>query len=253
MTRLWSRKWSLLALVLGAGLLIAGVAYDRQSTMLQADDAALAPSPTTVAAPATAAPMTFAVLGDSYSEGVGATPGRGWVDLVAAQMCWSLTNRSAQGGKGYTTAGDEALPDFATFVGRVPAVAGGAPKVTILPGGNHGAGGTPEEITPEATNVFNSLRTALGQNAEIVAIGPIPTPMTESPALAPVSAAIGAAAAQFGVEFIDPVAEAWLSDPSFFAEDGIQPNDQGYAEFAARLEADLRARGLQSAPACGAQ
>jgi acyl-CoA thioesterase I len=249
-----SKKLSTLLLLIAVVVLTAGVIYAHKPTTLSRDETASSPTDSRAAstdsAPAPTS-VTFAVLGDSYSEGAGASPGRGWVEHFGEDMCWSLMNLSAEFGTGYTDSGDQATPGFARFNERIGDVVAGQPKVVIVQGGANDADATPEQITAEASKVFGSLRTALGENATIVAIGPVPTPLTDPPSLAPVSAAISAAASQFGVDFIDPVAEDWLSNPTYFSVDQFHPNDQGYAQFASNLEASLRQHGLKPDAACG--
>lgn len=246
-------KTAAVLLLVAVVVLIAGVIYAQKTTTLSRDE--IASSPTVSRAGSTdgartPTSITFAVLGDSYSEGAGASPGRGWVERFGTEMCWSLTRRSAEGGTGYTDTGITAAPDFTPFIERIADVVDGQPNVVIVQGGNADIGAAPEQITAEAAKVFGSLRQALGENATIVAIGPAPTPLMDPPSLAPVSAAISAATSESGVEFVDPVAEDWLSSPQSFSDDRINPNDQGYAEFAANLKASLRNRGLVPTVAC---
>ena len=250
---LW-KTLSTVLLLITAVVLTAGVIHAHKTTTLSRDGMASFPTDSQAASTDSApspTSVTFAVLGDSYSDGAGASPGRGWVERFSEDMCWSLINLSAELGTGYTHRGDSATPGFTRFNERVRDVVVGQPNVVIVQGGTNDAA-APEQITAEASKVFGSLRTALGENVTIVAIGPVPTPLMDAPSLAPVSAAISAATSQFGVHFVDPVAENWLSSPTFFSVDQFHPNDMGYAQFASNLEASLRQYGVKpNAASCG--
>jgi lysophospholipase L1-like esterase len=183
---------------------------------------------------------SFAVLGDSYAVGYGAAKGNGWVERLAAQMCWSMTNRSAQGGTGYTTAGKD--PTYATFRERVSAVTGGEPDVLLIEGGTNDERAPSDEITHNATEVFNTIKSQVDGETTVVAIGPVMTPKKDATNLGRVSDAIARAATAVGVAYVDPIAEQWVADETMFF-DAYHPNDAGYADFASHLARDLTALG----------
>lgn len=258
MARSASRVTSTALLVIGALALVAGVVYDLNRTRLHEspvesvaevpdDDSTVA----TTTAPPSDVPVMFAVLGDALSMPLAEGAAPGWIERFAADMCWTLADRFTQPDAGYTK---RATPDPAvdtSFITRVPDVVARAPQVVIVQGGAADVLAPPDVITAAAAEVFGTLRAGLGERTLIVAVGPVPTPGSDGAALSAVSAAVSAAAGQFGVAFIDPVAEGWLPDPLFFTPETALPNDQGNVEIAERLEADFRQPGISPTAKCG--
>jgi lysophospholipase L1-like esterase len=243
-----------IALVIAALALVAGVVYDRQrNTLSEAEIRATTGLPAStgtevsgsVANPGT---VTFSVLGDALS--VAPPDGQGWVERFGTGLCWSLLDRFAAATNGYTDRVVTDPPTNTSFSNRVPDVISKKPQVVIVQGGALDAQQPREAITAAALGVFGSLRSGLGDQARIVAVGPMPTPTVDAASLATASSAISAAAVPFGVTFIDPLAQGWLAEPGMFDASGVFPNDQGYEEMANRLEAGFREPGVTPTSAC---
>lgn len=180
----------------------------------------------------------FAVLGDSYAAAAGASDmTKGWVVQFARAMCWNLMENAAQPGTGYTTGG---RPGTAPFANRVASVIDAKPSIVFVEGGGNDYLATPDDLYAAATDVFAQIRNGLGDQVQIVAIGPTWTPNKNPEELVRTSGAIAAAAADSGVTFIDPFAEFWTVDPAYFVADGYHLNDSGYAQFTNRLIDDVR-------------
>jgi hypothetical protein len=178
-----------------------------------------------------------AVLADTLAMGyVGA--GRGWPDLLAGQMCWSMSGKSVELETGYTNPGGK--PDTSAFTERADDVAKEGPAIVIVEGGLHDYRATPEKLQEAAASVFTTLKEQLPPESMVVAVGPIVGDVASPEDVARVSGPIAAAAAEKGVIWIDPMAERWLPDMNYFSRDGLLPNDKGQIEYANRLAAALR-------------
>lgn len=182
-----------------------------------------------------------AVLGDTMAMGYVADGGRGWVEALADQMCWSISAKSAEIETGYTNPGGK--PNTSDFTQRADDVAATEPSIVLVEGGLHDYKSTAEKLRTSANTVFTTLKDQLPPNTMIVAVGPIAGDIVKPEDVAKVSQPIAAAAADSGVIFIDPMAERWLPDNTFYSRDGFLPNGKGQLEYSNRLAADLRALG----------
>ncbi|MHC9291433.1 SGNH/GDSL hydrolase family protein [Mycobacterium sp. LTG2003] len=190
---------------------------------------------------------TFAVLGDSYTEGAGAGSwDNGWVTRVSDDMCWTLVKVSAQGGTGYVSASRQ-TPGSADFPRRVQNVTAGRPEIVLVQGGLNDLAAASEKITSAAVATFNDIKAGIG-GGQIIAVGPVVTPRTDPNEVARVSAALEEAARVTGVRYIDAAKAQWVHDPKFFVDDGYHLNPSGYEEYARRLIEELKLAGLQ--PSC---
>lgn len=186
---------------------------------------------------------TFAVLGDSYTEGAGAGWESGWVNRISDEMCWTLVKVSAQGGTGFVAARADA--GSATFPQRVEQVTTPRPGIVLVQGGLNDLTAATEEIHAAALATFSDLASRVG-DATIVAIGPAVTPNVDPAEVARVASAIEAAALESGVHFLDPAKERWVEDPRLFVDDGYHLNPAGYQEYARRLAEGLERDGLEA-------
>jgi hypothetical protein len=248
-----SRTLLVIVLVVGVAAVVGGVLFLRKDHNVD----------TPVAAPSTLSPLPTptqgntgtglrhefkeypkaAMLADTLAMGyIGA--GKGWPDYIAGQMCWSVTAKSVELETGYTNPGGK--PDTSAFTERADDVAKDGPKIVIVEGGLHDYRATPEKLQADAATTFTTLKQQLPPDSMVVAIGPIVGDAASPEDVARVSGPIAAAAQEKGVIFLDPMAERWLPDMSYFSRDGLLPNDKGQIEYANRLAADLRALGAPS-------
>jgi lysophospholipase L1-like esterase len=121
-------------------------------------------------------------------------------------------------------------------------VTGDDPDVLLVEGGTNDERAPSDEITRNATDVFNAIKSHVDADTMVVAVGPVMTPKKDAKNLGRVSEAIARAASAAGVAYLDPIAEHWVADETMFF-DGYHPNDAGYADFAGRLAQDLTALG----------
>lgn len=252
---LTARRRVTVLLMVGVVALVAGAVYVQQRGTLPVAQVRPTSEPpwsnlgTDAGNPETpVSPVTFTVLGDALSEEPAG--GEGWVARFAEGLCWSLVDRLAGSSSGFTDRAVTDPPTDTSFSAQVGEVIAKRPRVVIVQGGATDVQATPEAITAAATGLFSSLRSGLGDDATIVAVGPMATPFIDAPSLAPAAAAIALTAAQFGVTFVDPLAQRWLVDPGSFEPDGRLPSEQGFQEVANRLVAAFKEPGTVPTSSC---
>ena len=166
-------------------------------------------------------------LGDSITQGVGASEESSWPALLARSSGWRVINAGVSG------------DDSAQALARLPALLREyKPALVIVSiGGNDFLRRQPSSAT--RANVAAVLRTAKESGSRAVLIG-IPKPT--------VGAALGVFSdhelyRELAKEYDVPLLSgAWgdVMKQSRLMSDQIHPNAAGYAEFAARLEKFLR-------------
>jgi lysophospholipase L1-like esterase len=167
------------------------------------------------------------ILGDSYSAGSGAAQrNNGYVRVLAQRLC--LRNTMEDGpGTGYVNPGSEGLGNFGN-PDRIAHITRDAPDLVIVQGGIADAGNT--DVEPAALSVFDRIK-AGAPSARVVVIGPTLPPALDSDAIVAVRDQIRTAAGQAGVTFLDPIDQAWITDPTLYAKDGINLTSEGHRIF----------------------
>lgn len=204
--------------------------------------AALPGTPGPTERPSTELPADprVAVLGDSYTVGVGAS-GPGYVDGLAAQTGWTVVG-DGESGTGYVNVGEE--PGASVYGDRVADVVAEAPDLVIVQGSTNDLGRTPVEVGRAASAVYAALAAGL-PDAVVVVVGPLAPPAVDAVAVAALRDALVDASGRAGLLFIDPLAAGWLQPPDgFFIADGLHPSDAGHQRLADELVAALRRLGL---------
>lgn len=234
----WTRdKWAIgMVVVVVAVLAFAG--YAGVSAVTRENAAADYVSNYTPPPPQETNPWPVAAfLGDSYTAGTraGGEQNR-YATLVCAAKQWRCVI-NGQGGTGYTnkgpgTAGETAFLDRVAALGR-----SGAPAVVVVQGGTNDSGVIPE-VQAAATDVFNAIRSTY-PDARIVAVGPVLPPAMDAARLTANRDAIAQAATASGVQFVDPIAEQWITDPALYSDDDTHLNRDGYKVYADRLLAAI--------------
>ena len=182
-----------------------------------------------------------AFYGDSYTVGTGASsPARRWSTIVSAQRGWREVNLSVNG-LGFVT-NRESLPG----PDPVDQVISAGPDIVMVTMGLNDnfsmpdrAGDIRAAITDDLTKLASSL-----PDARLIVVEPF-WYTDERPAS--VDRIIGwarDAAAKVGADYI-PGASHWIEGhPEWMADDGVHPNDDGYAAMAERMDAELAKLGL---------
>lgn len=170
-------------------------------------------------------------LGDSITQGVGASPQEAWPALLARHSGWQVVNGGVSG------------DDSAQALARLPALLEEYRPALVLVsiGGNDFLRRQPESTTRANIDTILTTIDARGSRAVLIAI----------PALG-LGAALGLPSDHALYEDLAKkhrvplLAGAWgeVMRESRWMSDQVHPNAQGYAEFAARLQTFLRAQGF---------
>lgn len=194
-----------------------------------------APAPTRQYVPA------VGFLGDSYTAGDGSTNRAvRWTTLLSKQRNWVEIN-AGYGGTGYGTAGR--LAGGTPYAARVPqAVTGVAdavkPIIIVSGGRNDYSEKTPADVLSAGiTKTFTDLRAA-APKARIVALSPIWDDDPAPEALAAIGAEVKAAVEAVGGQYVD-LGHPFAGRADLMGEDGVHPNDAGYAFLAEQVNAAL--------------
>jgi len=183
-------------------------------------------------------PMPVAAfVGDSYTDGVGASdPDHRWTTLVADRMGW-LEDNLGVGGTGYLkTRGDDA-----NYVGRLDELVACNPDVVVVAGGQNDdtLDSDPEALFSGIRYFFDQIRFRMPA-AKIIAVGPsFPTPV--SPAQLEFDSAVREAVNAAGGQFVSLLSPPVI-DPAMVLPDRLHVDDAGHAAIAARVLGSLTPR-----------
>ena len=202
--------------------------------------ASAAPTDTPTTAPTD--PDVAVFLGDSYTQGWGASaPIVKWSTLVAYDAGWTEINQG-QGGTGYVTMAGVASCGQAScpaYPDRVAGIVAAAPDVVVIAGGQNDRWALavdPELVQAAVDRTFSLLREGL-PNARLIAVGP----STAEPATTMITDLDGwvrAAADRVGAEYVsllDPV----VIQAEMVVPDGVHVNDAGHRAIADRVLATV--------------
>ncbi len=187
-----------------------------------------------------------AFYGDSYTRGTGATsPERRWSTIVAADRGWFEFNPSVDGlgfvnnrGGGLAGPGVDLVDQI---VDHEP-----APDIVIVTMGlndNFSMPSRADEIEAAITDDLERLREEL-PSARLIVVEPFWYSDDRPESVEQIIGWVEDAAAEVGADHIAG-ASRWLEGhPEWMAADLIHPNDEGYAEMARRMDAELSELGL---------
>lgn len=180
-------------------------------------------------------------LGDDYTAGVGASSASArWTALVGRTLHLDAVD-VAEPGAGYLAHGRSGK----NYQDLVASVAADRPDVVVVSGGRNDAGTPRQRVRTAAQAVFTGLRHRL-PDAVIVAVAPWWGDSQHPAKLAPVDAAVKAAAQAVGGQYLD-VADPLVGHPGWMA-DAADPDDAGYQAIAASVAPALRDRLPRAAP-----
>ena len=176
-------------------------------------------------------------IGDSWTDGAGATDGIGYAYLTARDLGWAHRVLGV-GGSGYVRGGAGNVP----FGERVlPAVIGN-PDVVVIQGSINERSTPGAELTAAATDVLGRLQAAAGSDPAVLVLGASYVPGVPVAYVDKVNDSVRTAAGRLGLPFVDVAAENWTdpADRGIWA-DPYHPNDRGYQLIADRLAPLLQA------------
>jgi lysophospholipase L1-like esterase len=193
--------------------------------------------------------VVVAFYGDSYTRGTGASsPERRWSSIVAAERGWwefnpsvdglGFVNHREPGPEGQGAAGVDVVDQI---VEHEP-----APDLVIVTMGLNDNFSMPSRADDIEAAIGADLE-RLGRElpeARLVVVEPFWYTDERPDSVEQIIGWVEAAADEVGAEYIAG-ASHWLeAHPEWMATDGIHPNDEGYAELARRMDAELERLGL---------
>jgi len=194
--------------------------------------------------PATGGPRV-AFYGDSYTLGTGASdPAKRWSTVISAERGWDEFNPSVNG-LGFVNNRSSTPPDYGPD-DEVPLVIADDPDILFITMGLNDNFSMPEradEIQDAISTDLRTLKDALPET-RILVVEPFWYTDDRPDSVETVIGWVRAAAEEIGADWI-PGASHWIEGhPEWMAADGLHPNDQGYAEMATRMDAELDRLGL---------
>jgi lysophospholipase L1-like esterase len=180
---------------------------------------------------ATADAPFVSFIGDSWTDGAGATDKVGYAYLTGRQLGW--THRVlGVGGSGYVRGGAGNVP----FDERILPAVSGNPDVVVIQGSINERSTPSPELAAAVADTLARLVRAAGPDTAVVVLGASHVPGVPVEYVDKVNDVVRAEAARQGVRFVDVAAEVWSdpADPSIWA-DPYHVNDTGAQQIAARL------------------
>jgi lysophospholipase L1-like esterase len=182
-----------------------------------------------------------AFYGDSYTLGTGASdPSRRWSTVVSEERGWREYNPSVNG-LGFVNhrtsfeGGD--LPGL---------VIDADPDIVFVTMGLNDAfsyDGRADEVHEQIGDDLDRITSALPE-ARLVVVEPFWYTDERPESVDVIAGWVHEAADEVGADWV-PGASRWLEGhPEWMAADGLHPNDDGYAEMARRMDAELTTLGL---------
>jgi lysophospholipase L1-like esterase len=195
---------------------------------------ATATATATAAAEEDKEPPVAVFLGDSYTEGIGASvQERRWSTLVAGELGWEESNQGVSGTGYHTSSGD------AEYQGRVGQVLEDEPQIVVVSGGQNDFGtyaADPGGTVQAIAGLYEALREELPR-AQIVAVGPS-TPASVDQTVLAIDAAVRDAAAAADATYVS-LLEPDVLTPDMLLADQTHVDDRGHRAIADRVIAAL--------------
>jgi lysophospholipase L1-like esterase len=179
-----------------------------------------------------------AFYGDSYTLGTGATaPGRRWSTIVCAERGWREFNPSVNG-LGFINHRTQ----FGDGSGDLPSlVLAQRPDIVFVTMGlndnfsyDFAAGRIHDQIDADLARLAQGL-----PHARFLVVEPFWYTDTRPESLENISGWVEQAARSIHADYISGASHWIEGHPEWMAADGLHPNDDGYAEMARRMDAEL--------------
>ncbi len=211
-------------------ILVAAVA-----ALLAVGAAGCSPIPDAEAPPGDGPLVAF--YGDSYTLGTGASdPSMRWSSIICEQRGWAEFNPSVNGLGFVNNRGALDLP------GDIIAADPDIVFVTMGLNDNFSYDERGEEIREQILADLRLFREHL-PDTELIVVSPFWYSEERPESLTTVVKWVKAAAAEVDAPYIAGASKWLQGHPEWMAEDGLHPNDDGYAEMARRMDEELRAIG----------
>jgi lysophospholipase L1-like esterase len=174
-------------------------------------------------------------LGDSWTEGRGATGLHGYAPRTGEALGWDYQVLGVSG-SGYARPGEGS-----TFAQRIDRAVALDSDVLVVQGSLNERHSTLDVLAPAATETLARLAAEAGEDTQVLVLGASYNPGTPVETMDGINRTIEAAATAAGLRFVDVAALDWTdpADPTVWA-DSIHPNDAGHQRIADRLTELLR-------------
>lgn len=177
-------------------------------------------------------PHVVAFIGDGYSTGSTLSDAsQRWTTLLSDEFGWDEQN-FALDGSGYISA----LFADGNYAGQVSEVIDAAPDVVIISGGRNDLVHSTGAVSEAAASLFSSLREGLPESV-ILVVNPWWDSSAPPAGLTAMADSISQIASDAGVVYLDTGAP--LTDPSQFAGETINPNEEGHVALALAVQTAL--------------
>lgn len=185
-----------------------------------------------------------AFYGDSYTSGMGASdPSKRWSTIICEQRGWAEFNPSVAG-LGFvnyrTAVGDGDVPSL--IIEQDPSIV----IVTLGLNDTFSFEFAASDIKQNIEDDFERFSTEL-PDARIIVVEPFWHADARPESLETIAGWVRDAAAAIDADYIAGASEWLQGHPEWMSWDGLHPNDEGYAELASRMDAELTRLGFSSA------
>jgi len=226
-----NRRWLLLPAFVIVALIGVVVAMQFSSS-----------SPTPDTQPdAAATGERVAFYGDSYTLGTGASSeDKRWSTIISKQRNWQEFNPSVNGLGFFNNRMDFNDGDLPSLVIKDD------PDIVFITMGlndNFSYNLAADAIREQITVDFDRLAEAL-PSAHFIVVEPFWYTDERPESLGIISGWVEAAAKDIGADYISGASHWIEGHPEWMADDGLHPNDEGYAEMAKRMDEELDALGV---------
>ncbi|MHC6594380.1 SGNH/GDSL hydrolase family protein [Arthrobacter sp. C152] len=212
------------------------IAAGTGALLLLAATSSIAGRPQPVGAPVH--PVRVVVVGDSLSTGYGTSPEDAWPALVRQDPLGTGLEviNAAENGSGYLSPGDY----NGTFETQVRDFVTPDTGVVVFFGSENDLGYPAPDIGDAALAAVTRAE-ELAPAAKIIVVGPPSYTAIPDPGLVDISTALKSAAREAGGEFVDPIAEGWISDDvdDLIGPDGDHPTVTGQHYLLERIGARI--------------
>src|SRR4051812_22501761 len=229
----WVRRWWPLLVSGLVGALIAGAVI----TFTTGDHAGVDPVPVAHAATVTttAHQPRVVFIGDSWTEGMGATPRHGYAYVTAERLGWDYEVLGVSG-SGYVAPGRGS-----PFEQRIDRAVQFDPDVVVVQGSINERYTNLAVLASAAERTLHELEGKVGDGTRILVLGASYVPGEKVRTVEGINRTIASAAADVGLRFVNPATENWSDphDPTIWA-DSKHLNDRGADQLADHLVPLLR-------------
>ena len=197
--------------------------------------------PDTSSEPRDAQATRVAFYGDSFTRGTGATSNeQRWSTLICDERSWSEFNPSVNG-LGFinnrSTFGDGDVPS--QIIGDDPDIV----FITMGLNDNFSFENKSAAIEAQISDDLGRLKTAL-PDARFIVVEPFWYADARPASVETIIGWVKLAAGAINADYVAGASHWIEGHPEWMADDGIHPNDAGYAEIAVRMNAELSRLGL---------